>query len=306
MMKHFALLLLIAAAGFGQARQNTVQTGVVDARGANWIPPKAMFANPPSAPPAGSVYVFDDANSSGSCTGGGSAAAICRWNGSSWDALGGGGGAAQASLLSGGTQVQRSVQCASGAVPYTMLQSLTDGVSGEVTIQTGVSGNMRWDQVLISETTQFAGLNGLTVSMGRPGTTNHDEMTGAMVPLMVSGGDANYWSTRPIPPQITSTYSIVLNFAVPTYYNAGTVTVTNGSTAITGSGTVWTSSMTGMYIALSGVYYQFTYVSPTSGTLGTPYAGTTQSGLSNPRLQNFPKQATAGSLTWEVCGYAAR
>jgi hypothetical protein len=39
-------------------------------------------------------------------------------------------------------------------------------------------------------------------------------MTGAQVPLMVSGGDANFWTSRPIPPQLTGTYSIVLNFAV--------------------------------------------------------------------------------------------
>jgi hypothetical protein len=60
---------------------------------------------------------------------------------------------------------------------------------------------------------------------------------GINFPLMVSGGDVNYVSTRPIPPQITGTYSIALNFAV------------------------------------------------TAGNVNA---------------------ATAGSLTWEVCGYAAR
>jgi hypothetical protein len=90
--------------------------------------------------------------------------------------------------------------------------------------------------VTVSESTQFAGTTGLTVSMGRPGTNNH-EMTGAQVPLMVSGGDANFWTARPIPPQLTGTYSIVLNFAV------------------------------------------------TSGTVNT---------------------ATAGAVTWEVCGYSVR
>jgi hypothetical protein len=60
---------------------------------------------------------------------------------------------------------------------------------------------------------------------------------GFLFPLMVSGSDVNYVSTRPIPPQITSTYSIVLNFAV------------------------------------------------TAGNVNA---------------------VTAGSLTWEVCGYAAR
>src|ERR1039458_2449156 len=41
---------------------------------------------------------------------------------------------------------------------------------------------------MVSETTQFAGVTGLTVSMGRPGT-NNSEMTGAQVPLMVSSDE---------------------------------------------------------------------------------------------------------------------
>ena len=89
----------------------------------------------------------------------------------------------------------------------------------------------------VSETTAFTGtFTGLTVSMGRPGTNNY-EMTGALVPLMAASGDGNFWTAWPIPPQLTSTYSIVLNF---------TATGANVNTA------------------------------------------------------------TAGVLTWEVCGYAAR
>jgi hypothetical protein len=140
----------------------------------------------------------------------------------------------QSSIFSGGTLVQRAVECASGTTSHTALTAAA--ANQEITIQTGISGNVRWDQVTISETTQFSGATGLTVSMGRPGTNNY-EMTGALVPLMVSGGDTNFWMARPIPPQLTSTYSIVLNFAV------------------------------------------------TSGNVNT---------------------ATAGVLTWEVCGYAAR
>ncbi len=128
--------------------------------------------------------------------------------------------AGQASIFNGGTVVQRAVECASGTTSYTALTAAAS--SQEVTIQTGISGNVRWDQVTVSETTQFAGTTGLTVSMGRPGTNNH-EMTGAQVPLMVSSGDANFWTARPIPPQLTGTYSIVLNFAV----TAGTVNTAN-------------------------------------------------------------------------------
>lgn len=229
----FTIALMLATACFGQSKQNIVQTGMVDAHGANWIPPTSTFANPPSSPVTGSVYIFTDASATGTCSGGGSALATCRWSGSAWTAVGGGGGgtaagsdgqmqvnsggsfAAQASILSRGARLQRAVECASGTVSYSELTAAAS--SQEITIQTGISGNVRWDQVMVSETTQFAGTTGLTVSMGRPGT-NNSEMTGAQVPLMVSSGDVNFWSARPIPPQLTSAYSIVLNFSVTSGY----------------------------------------------------------------------------------------
>ena len=251
----FTIALMFAVACFGQGKQNVVQAGVVDAHGASWIPPASTFAAPPSTPLTGSVYIFTDASAAGTCSGGGSALASCRWSGSAWTALSGGGGggggaaggstgqvqvnsggsfAGQSSVLSGGTLVQRAMECASGTVPASALTAAA--TNQEITIHTGISGKVRWDQVMVSETTQFAGVTGLTVSMGRPGT-NNSEMTGAQVPLMVSSGDANFWGARPIPPQLTGTYSIVLNFTV------------------------------------------------TSGNVNA---------------------ATAGLLTWEVCGYAAR
>lgn len=241
------MALLIAVACFGQGKQNLIQTGTV-------VPPQATFASPPTSPVMGAEWTFTDASSAGTCGGGGSAIAKCRWGGSAWQAVGGGGGgggtpggssgqvqvnssgsfAGQSSIFSGGTLVQRAVECASGTTNYTALTAAAS--NQEITIQTGISGNLRWDHVQVSETTQFSGTTGLTVSMGRPGTNNY-EMTGALVPLMVSSGDANFWSARPIPPQLTGTYSVVLNFAV------------------------------------------------TSGNVNA---------------------ATAGVLTWEVCGYAAR
>jgi hypothetical protein len=214
----FIFALFIAAACFGQDKQNVVQTGIVDARGANWIPPTVTYASLPASPTTGTVYIVTDTL----CTGSGTGPAICRWSGSAWSALGGGGSAAS--------------PCTSGTVSYSALN--VAAASREITIQTAVSGNTRWMGIVLSETTQFAGTTGLTVSMGRPGSTTHAEMTnGTAFPLMVSSGDVNYISTRPIPPQITSTYDIVLNFAV------------------------------------------------TSGNVNA---------------------ATAGALTWEVCGYAAR
>ena len=49
--------------------------------------------------------------------------------------------------------------------------------------------------------------------MGRPGTNNY-EMTGLWCHLAISSGDTNFWNARPTPPQLTGTYSLVLNFAV--------------------------------------------------------------------------------------------
>jgi hypothetical protein len=247
-------ILILSAACFGQGRQNVVQTGTVDAHGANWIPPTSTFAAPPSSPAPGSVYIFTDANAVGACTGGGSALATCRWSGSAWSAVSGGTGgsgtpgglsgqaqinsggtfAGQASVFNGGTLVQRAVECATGTVNSTALTA--SAANQEITIQAAISGNVRWDEVTVSETTQFAGTTGLTVSMGRPGTNNL-EMTGTLVPLMVSSGDSNYWTARPSPAQLSGTYPIVLNFAV------------------------------------------------TSGNVNA---------------------ATAGTLTWEICGYAVR
>ncbi|MEO8368098.1 MAG: hypothetical protein ABI806_02710 [Candidatus Solibacter sp.] len=233
-MKRLAIGILLAIACFGQGKKNVVQTGVVDAHGASWIPPTARFASEPVSPATGSVYLFTDASAVGTCAGGGSALATCRWSGVAWQAVSGSGATVQGSIFSGGSPVQRQVECASGTVSSTALTAAAP--NQEITIQTGIPGHARWEQVLVSESTQFTGATGLTVSMGRPGSSNY-ELTGTLVPLGLSGGDVNYWTARPGPPQLTSTYSIVLNFAV------------------------------------------------TSGNVNA---------------------ATAGSLTWEVCGYAAR
>ncbi|MBI3888908.1 hypothetical protein HY311_03935 [Candidatus Nomurabacteria bacterium] len=137
----------------------------------------------------------------------------------------GSGGGSQPTIFSSGTAVQQAVECAHGTVGTAQLSGLAAGASGEVTLQTGISGDVRWQGILLSETTQFTGTN-LTVSMGRPGSTTHAEMTnGVNFPLGVGSSDTNYFSTRPIPPQITSTYGVVLNFAV----TSGNVNASTGS-----------------------------------------------------------------------------
>lgn len=67
--------------------------------------------------------------------------------------------------------------------------------------------------------------------------------------------------------------------AAPDSYTIGTLTATQGSTAITGLGTTWTAAMTGLMIRIANgqEYYQFTYVSATTGTLDRNYEGATGS-----------------------------
>ena len=152
-----AIALLITAACYGQGTLNLTTTGHRDDSGAMVQPPTRTFASPPSSPVTGSVYIFTDSSAVGTCSGGGSALATCRWSGSAWQAGGGAGGSSDASIFSGGAQVLRSIQCASGTTSYTALTAAA--ANQEITIQTGISGNVRWDQVMVSETTQFAGVN---------------------------------------------------------------------------------------------------------------------------------------------------
>lgn len=64
---------------------------------------------------------------------------------------------------------------------------------------------------------------------------------------------------------------------VPDSYATGTVAITRGATAVTGTGTTFTAAMTGLMIRIgnSSEYYQFTYVSATSGTLDRGFESTT-------------------------------
>ncbi len=67
-------------------KQNAVETGLLNAANAAWIPPTTTFASPPGSPVTGSLYLFTDALHTGADVGGGSALSLCRWNGSAWTA----------------------------------------------------------------------------------------------------------------------------------------------------------------------------------------------------------------------------
>lgn len=67
-------------------------------------------------------------------------------------------------------------------------------------------------------------------------------------------------------------------FIIPTAYNTGTVSLTNGSATMLGAATGWTSALEGrqLYIAGAGPYYTVTtVVDPTTITLERPFGGTT-------------------------------
>ena len=212
----------------------------------------------------------------------------------------------QASVFDSGTvRVVNGNEVRSGTILYSALSATA--VSQEVIIQGGItpiSGNVRWDHILMSETTQFTGVTGLTVSMGRPGS-NNTELSGSIMALLQSSGDLNFWNSRPSPPQLGSTYTVVLNFSTVPYYSVGTLTATNGLSAVAGAGTTWTVGMTGMMILIDGSWYTFTRTAAGTGTISPNFGGSTNSGKAYV-IQNFVNQLTAGALTWEVAGYAAR
>ncbi len=67
-------------------KQNAVETGLINASAAAWVPPTTTFASPPGSPVTGSLYLFTDALHTGADVGGGSALSLCRWSGSAWTA----------------------------------------------------------------------------------------------------------------------------------------------------------------------------------------------------------------------------
>jgi hypothetical protein len=173
-----------------------------------WIPPTCTFASPPAAPQDGQACIFTDVSATMSCSGGGAGQETCRWNGQKWTSMG---GPVEDSMFSIPIASAGFIQCVSGQTPSSVLTSAAQ--SQEIPLFT-VNGSTRWEHVLISETQQFPASVGLTVSAGRPGTTD-TEMTGSVIQLGVSSGDSKHWSSMPDPgPQLSGQYQVVLNFSV--------------------------------------------------------------------------------------------
>lgn len=85
-------------------------------------------------------------------------------------------------------------------------------------------------------------------------------------------------------------------------YETGTVALTNGVNTVTGTGTTFTSAMTGRMFRVVGdnQYYEFTYVSATSGTLDRTYEGTTATAASYKITQNVFQMPTTCRIVEEA------
>jgi hypothetical protein len=98
--------------------------------------PSHTIASPPASPYTGLVVVFTDAANASDCTtGGGSAAALCRYNGSAYVALGGSGGGGGLGDPGANGVVVRT------ALNTTTARTLTAGTGVVVTNGSGVGGN---------------------------------------------------------------------------------------------------------------------------------------------------------------------
>jgi hypothetical protein len=83
------------------------------------------------------------------------------------------------------------------------------------------------------------------------------------------------------------------------WYDTGTISVTNGSSAVTGSSTQWiTGAQVGEAMLIAGELYEISAInSATSITLGKNYLGSTQSGLS---YEIVPTQSLVADLASDV------
>ncbi len=138
-----------------------------------------------------------------------------------WGSGGGGGGTNP--FAAGGSSITTPGRfCASGTLAISSTNFTWNGntvaLSGltnvleEFTIATSVPITTLYDQLYISEHTQFTSstVTFLKASIGRPGSTTDDELL-VQGPLMQSAGDVWYWFDRPQAPTLSgSAYSLVI------------------------------------------------------------------------------------------------
>lgn len=112
-----------------------------------------------------------------------------------------------------------------------------DAPSQEVTILTAVPGNRRWDQITICPTDRFVGASLVTASIGRPGTSDN-ELLGPDVTLTDASSNSNCWTARPIPPQMSGKYDVVVNFKAFATDGSGML-IPGSIKSLTGGSATW-------------------------------------------------------------------
>ena len=183
---------------------NAVATGcATDANGL--LLPQTAFSTYPTcasgtAGMVGSITDSSTTTQGATVTGSGSGKILMYCNGTNWLVVSGSGGGGSGVTCDDQT-VGFATVAAGGANP---------SVEVALTAFAGIAGTTRYGQATFTEATQFScgAATAVTVSMGRTGA-NNSEMTG-LIPLAQTSG--NFTPLNPPPPQVTSTYSLFLNF----------------------------------------------------------------------------------------------
>lgn len=207
-------------------KQNSVETGFINAGAAGWIPPTTTFASAPQSPATGSVYLFTDALTPGANVGGGTSVSTCRWSGTAWVSGGGTGPAGPA-----GPEGPQGATGATGPAGST-------GATG----QQGPKGD--------------PGTAGATGPQGPKGDTGATGTTGAQGPQGATGAQGPTGATGSTgpqgPPTTIQDEGVILTSRTTLNFVGAGVTATddsaNGRTVVTIAGasqTPWTQNIDG-------------------------------------------------------------
>jgi hypothetical protein len=176
MKRLLVIALLSCAPMYPQAKETRTTTGTRNDAALIWIVPTRTFAGYASGSTAGEVYVFTDASASGTCTGGGSARALCRWTGSAWESIGGGGGGTWGSIT--GTLSSQSDLASALALKATLASPTFTGTPALPTGATGVTQSPA-DNSTKFATTAYADA---AAAATRPSVTNDAQTKAAILP----------------------------------------------------------------------------------------------------------------------------
>ena len=265
-----ALLLLSVFAG-AQSRVNMSWQAILNA---------SLVSGMPSSPYTGQTWVITDGTGSSPCSsaGGGSTKAFCRWNGSSWDTLGGGGGVTSFNSRTGAISPASgdySFSQISGSLAHSQLPALQGAdIPANAANTSGNAGTAT--QLSALPTTCSTGqaplgilANGNATGCWTPtgGVTSFNSRTGAIVPAT---GDYSF-------SQISGTLAhnqlpALQSSDIPS--NAANTSGSAGSVAASGvtAGTL----PSGVYLPWSQVTGQPTI--PITRTYSWPFSGTTEGG----------------------------